>query len=203
MERSPQFPFQKLNFGSSSQKTRKSRYQTFLVLSSFTGFLYFVPNILPRIVKKGGLKICSKFTGEHKCQSVLSMKLLCNFIDIFTDIFINIFTLLISLIYWYLYFIDIFTVFIKHLWRAVSENSNLKNVAIWKCNNICDGLIFSTYIALTVTSHQEKITLYLNSFPNSETIECESNCYKNSSYLKTFLYSENVKVTTKSWYFQI
>ena len=47
---STQSPFQKLNFGSSSQKTRKSRYQTFLVLSSFTGFLYFVPNILARIV---------------------------------------------------------------------------------------------------------------------------------------------------------
>ena len=108
-------------------------------------------------------------------------------------------SLLISLLYWYLYF----TVFIKHLRKAVSENSNLKNVAIWKCNNVCDGLIFSTYIALTITSHQEKITLYLNSFPNSETIECESNCYKNSSYLKKFLYSENVKVTTKSWYFQI
>ena len=39
-----------INFGSSSQKTRKSRQQNFLVLSSFTGFLYFVPNILPRIV---------------------------------------------------------------------------------------------------------------------------------------------------------
>ena len=47
---SAQSPFQKLNFSSSSQKTRKSRYQTFLVLSSFTGCLYFVPNILPRIV---------------------------------------------------------------------------------------------------------------------------------------------------------
>ena len=43
-------PFQKLNFGNGSQKTRKSRYQTFLFLSSFTGFLNFVPNILPRIV---------------------------------------------------------------------------------------------------------------------------------------------------------
>ena len=32
--------FQKLNFGNSSQKTRKSRYQTFLNLSSFTGFLW-------------------------------------------------------------------------------------------------------------------------------------------------------------------
>ena len=37
---SAQSPFQKLNFGNSSQKTRKSRYQTFLVLSSYTGFLY-------------------------------------------------------------------------------------------------------------------------------------------------------------------
>ena len=101
-------------------------------------------------------------------------------------------------IYWYLYWYLYFTVFIKHLWRAVSQNSNLKNVTVFVM-----ALIFSTYIALTVTSYQEKITLYLNSFPNSETIECESNCYKNSSYLKKFLCSENVKVTTKSWYFQI
>ena len=47
---SSQSLFQKLHFDSNSQKTRKSRYQTFLVLSSFTGFLYFVPNILPSIV---------------------------------------------------------------------------------------------------------------------------------------------------------
>ena len=40
---SAQSPFQKLNFDNSSHKTRKSRYQTFLLLSSFTGFLYFVP----------------------------------------------------------------------------------------------------------------------------------------------------------------
>ena len=31
---------------------------------------------------KGGLKICSKFTGEHPCRSVISIKLLCNFIEI-------------------------------------------------------------------------------------------------------------------------
>ena len=43
-------PFQKLNFGNSSGKIRKNRYQTFVVLSSFTGFLYFVPNILSRTV---------------------------------------------------------------------------------------------------------------------------------------------------------
>ena len=46
---SAQSPLQDLNPGSSSQKTRKSRYQTFLVLSSFTRFLYFVPNTLSRI----------------------------------------------------------------------------------------------------------------------------------------------------------
>ena len=28
------------------------------------------------------LKICSKFTGEHPCRSVISIKLLCNFIEI-------------------------------------------------------------------------------------------------------------------------
>ena len=31
---------------------------------------------------KGVLKICSKFTGEHPCQSVISIKLLINFIEI-------------------------------------------------------------------------------------------------------------------------
>ena len=33
-------------------------------------------------LSKGVLKICSKFTGEHPCQSVISIKLLCNFIEI-------------------------------------------------------------------------------------------------------------------------
>ena len=45
---SAQHLFQKLHFGRSSQKTRRNRYQTFLFLSSFTGFVYFVPNILLR-----------------------------------------------------------------------------------------------------------------------------------------------------------
>ena len=31
---------------------------------------------------KGVLKICIKFTGEHPCRSVISIKLLCNFIEI-------------------------------------------------------------------------------------------------------------------------
>ena len=33
-------------------------------------------------LRKGVLKICSKFTGEHPYQSVISIKLLCNFIKI-------------------------------------------------------------------------------------------------------------------------
>ena len=33
-------------------------------------------------LKKGVLKICRKFTGEHRCGSVISRKLLCNFIEI-------------------------------------------------------------------------------------------------------------------------
>ena len=32
--------------------------------------------------EKGVLKICSKFTGEHPCRSAISIKLLCNFIEI-------------------------------------------------------------------------------------------------------------------------
>ena len=31
---------------------------------------------------KSVLKICSKFTGEHPCRSAISIKLLCNFIEI-------------------------------------------------------------------------------------------------------------------------
>ena len=34
----------------SIQKVRKFRYQSILVLSNFTGFFYFVSNILPGIV---------------------------------------------------------------------------------------------------------------------------------------------------------
>ena len=31
---------------------------------------------------KDVLKVCSKFTGEHPCRSAISIKLLCNFIEI-------------------------------------------------------------------------------------------------------------------------
>ena len=32
-------------------------------------------------IGKPFLKICSKFTGEHPCRNVISIKLLCNFIE--------------------------------------------------------------------------------------------------------------------------
>ena len=34
------------------------------------------------VLRKGVLKICSKFTGEHPCQSAFSIKLQSNFIEI-------------------------------------------------------------------------------------------------------------------------
>ena len=34
------------------------------------------------LLRKGVLKRCSKFTGENPCRSAISMKLLCNFIEI-------------------------------------------------------------------------------------------------------------------------
>ena len=33
-------------------------------------------------LRKDVLKICSKFTGEHPRRSAISIKLLCNFIEI-------------------------------------------------------------------------------------------------------------------------
>ena len=34
------------------------------------------------VLRKGVLKICSKFTGEHPCRNVTLIKLLSNFIEI-------------------------------------------------------------------------------------------------------------------------
>ena len=48
-------------------QVRRSYLEVFLV----KGFLV-----------KGVLKIYNKFTGEHPCRSVISVKLLCNFIEI-------------------------------------------------------------------------------------------------------------------------
>ena len=51
-EPSTQSPFNKLALVVAvKKKTRKNRYQFFLFLSSFTGFLHFVPNNVSRIVR--------------------------------------------------------------------------------------------------------------------------------------------------------
>ena len=47
---SVQSSFQKLNFDKNCPKTRKIREQNFKALTNFTGFIYFVPNILSKIV---------------------------------------------------------------------------------------------------------------------------------------------------------
>ena len=44
--------FKKFDFGNSSQKSRKNKYQTFLFLSIITGFVYSVPNTLSGIAIK-------------------------------------------------------------------------------------------------------------------------------------------------------
>ena len=38
--------------------------------------------ILVVFLRKGVMKICRKFTGEHPCRNVISIKLLSNFIEI-------------------------------------------------------------------------------------------------------------------------
>ena len=62
------FSFQKSNFDNRILKKRKSRYH-FLVLSDFTGFLYFVPNILSRIVY-----IFQNSNKSLKCKLSISEK---------------------------------------------------------------------------------------------------------------------------------
>ena len=69
---SVQSSFQKLNFDSSCQKTRKIRWQIFEVLSIFTGFLYFVPNVFARIVVIWFAQRICKMTGFYtRCNTDL------------------------------------------------------------------------------------------------------------------------------------
>ena len=45
--------------------------------------IYLVKSSPPEVfVRKGPLKICSTFTGEHPCRSVISVQLFCSFIGI-------------------------------------------------------------------------------------------------------------------------
>ena len=66
-------------------KTYKEFFFSFFFRSFFC-FLFLSKkprNSHPEVLLgKRLLKIYSKFTGEHTCQSVISIKLLCNFIEI-------------------------------------------------------------------------------------------------------------------------
>ena len=57
-----------------------------IVITHITGKTSVIPRIRstsPEVfLRKGVPKIWSKFTGEHPCRSVVSIKLLCNFIEI-------------------------------------------------------------------------------------------------------------------------
>ena len=44
--------------------------------------LYFRSSCPVVFLRNGVLKICRKFTGEHSCQSAISIKLPCNFIEV-------------------------------------------------------------------------------------------------------------------------
>ena len=61
---------------------QSSSFQTLLILISGKNFSLLWSSRPEVFFVKGVLKICGKFTGEHPCRSVISIKLLCNFIKI-------------------------------------------------------------------------------------------------------------------------
>ena len=70
---------------------RHKRVKTYFVfinrISVFSDWIKWIGNTYrsrhtEMFLRKDVLKICSKFTGEHSSQSVISIKLLCSFIEI-------------------------------------------------------------------------------------------------------------------------
>ena len=56
-----------------------------IILNLLKDFWFIISNLKQPtdvLLRKGVLKICSKFTGEHPCRSAISIKLLFNFIEI-------------------------------------------------------------------------------------------------------------------------
>ena len=53
-----------------------------LIFRSSSVFKKLKSSHLEVFLRKGVLKICNKFTGQHPCRSVISIKLLCDFIEI-------------------------------------------------------------------------------------------------------------------------
>ena len=59
-----------------------TRNQIYILPMSYYSNTFYLLSSSPELFSwKGVLKICSKFT-EHPCRSVISKKLLCNFIEI-------------------------------------------------------------------------------------------------------------------------
>ena len=58
-----------------------------LIGMSFCVKCYYIHrNSHPEVfLEKGVLKICSKFTGEHPCRSVISIKLLCSALQLYKN----------------------------------------------------------------------------------------------------------------------
>ena len=52
------------------------------VILKITWLQLFGSSRLKMFLRKGVLKICSKLTGKHPCQSVIAIKLFCNFIEV-------------------------------------------------------------------------------------------------------------------------
>ena len=61
-----------------SAKTSKFRYTRYTGDGHSESFKNIYRSSRPEVfLRKGVLKICSTFTGEHPCRSVISIKLLC------------------------------------------------------------------------------------------------------------------------------
>ena len=80
-------PFLNIFFQQSLPTGKVWGYPTLLIswfinFNNFICWLFFRRNRPEVFLGKGILNICSKFTGDHPCRSVISIKLLCNFIEI-------------------------------------------------------------------------------------------------------------------------
>ena len=68
-----------VTIGLSGVPQDKSSVKIWILTSPFKGYRSSRPEVF---LRKGVLKICSKFTGEHPCRSVISIKLRSSFIEI-------------------------------------------------------------------------------------------------------------------------
>ena len=63
-------------------KSYKGRQKSDLLVLLFYKYIIHRNSHLEVFLRKGVLKICSKFTGEYPCRSVISINLQSNFIEV-------------------------------------------------------------------------------------------------------------------------